>query len=54
MLTNEQRSDINEEAQQLLQQIDATVSGTEYNGQKLLDGSQSSVSLKTEGGGIAF
>ncbi|MCC6797267.1 MAG: flagellin FliC [Candidatus Hydrogenedentes bacterium] len=49
-LTNEQRSALNEEAQQLLQQIDATASDTEYNGQKLLDGSQSSVSLGTEGG----
>lgn len=49
-LTDEQRSAINEEAQQLLQQVDATANGTEYNGQNLLDGSQSSVSLGTESG----
>lgn len=49
-LTEEQRSELNEEARQLLEQIDATANGAEYNGQKLLDGSQSSVSLGTEGG----
>lgn len=49
-LTDEQRSALNDEAQQLLQQIDAAANGTEYNGQKLLDGSQASISLGTEGG----
>ncbi|NUM54166.1 MAG: flagellin FliC [Candidatus Hydrogenedentes bacterium] len=49
-LTDEQRAAINDEAQQLIQQIDETGNGAEYNGTKLLDGSQSSVSLGTEGG----
>jgi flagellin len=48
-LTDDQRAAINEEAQQLLQQIDSTGNNTDYNGTKLLDGSQTSVSLGTEG-----
>lgn len=49
-LTDEQRSAIDQEAQQLIEQIDAIGNDTEFNGTKLLDGSQSSVSLGTEGG----
>ena len=49
-LTDDQRASINEEAQQLVEQIDATGNGADYNGTKLLDGSQSSVPLGTEGG----
>lgn len=49
-LTDDQRAAINAEAQQLVQQIDATGKNAEYNGTKLLDGSQPSVPLGTSGG----
>ncbi|MBX7256176.1 MAG: flagellin FliC [Candidatus Hydrogenedentes bacterium] len=48
-LTDEQRSAINQEAQQLLSQIDETAQNTEFNGTQLLNGSQSSVSLGAGG-----
>ncbi|MBM3290749.1 MAG: flagellin FliC, partial [Candidatus Hydrogenedentes bacterium] len=49
-LTDDQRSALNDEAQQLLEQIDSTGANAEYNGTKLLDGSESSVPLGTDGG----
>ena len=49
-LSNDQRSAINEEAQQLVEQVDSTAQNAGYNGTKLLDGSQSSISLGTDGG----
>lgn len=49
-LSDNQRSAINEEAQQLVEQIDSTAQNTDFNGTKVIDGSQSSVSLGTEGG----
>lgn len=48
-LTDEQRQSINEEAQQLLQEIDATAQNTEFNDRRLLDGSNPSVTLETTG-----
>ena len=48
-LTDEQRTAINQEAQQLLSQIDETAQNTEFNGTQLLNGSQPSVSLGAGG-----
>ncbi len=47
-LTNDQRSALNAEAQQLLDQINDTAQGTEFNGQQLLNSNQS-INLGTEG-----
>ncbi|HRI88736.1 MAG TPA: flagellin [Candidatus Hydrogenedentes bacterium] len=49
-LNADQRAAINEEAQQLIQQIDQTAQNTNYNGTNLIDGSETSVSLGTQGG----
>lgn len=49
-LTHEQRAALNQEAQQLLRQIDDTATDTEHNGAKLLDGSRGSINLGVEGG----
>jgi flagellin len=49
-LTDEQRNAINEEAQQLLEQIDNTGQQTEFNGLNLLNGDAQNVPLGTEGG----
>lgn len=48
-LSDADRAALNQEAQQLLQQIDQTAQNTEFNGLKLLDGSQTNVPLGTEG-----
>ena len=48
-LTNDQRAAINEEAQQLIQQIDATAQNTDFNGTGLLDGSTPNVNLEASG-----
>lgn len=48
-LSDDQRAALNAEAQELLQQIDAVGSDTEFNGLNLLDGSQSAVTLDPEG-----
>jgi len=48
-LTDEQRNAINQEAQQLLGQIDETAQNTEFNGTQLLNGSQTTVSLGAGG-----
>lgn len=48
-LTDEQRAAINEEAQQLLDQIGDTGQSSEFNGQKLLDGSANNVNLDADG-----
>ncbi len=48
-LTDEQRAAINEEAQQLVQQIDDTAQNTEFNETGLLDGSTPSVNLDAGG-----
>ena len=48
-LTDDQRAAINEEAQQLLQEIDATAQNTEFNGQALLDGSAGPLNIDVEG-----
>ena len=48
-LSSYQRAAINNEAQQLVQQIDSTAQGTQYNGANLLSNNQS-VTLGTEGG----
>lgn len=49
-LSAEQRAAINAEAQQLLQEIDATAQNTEFNGLRPLDGSTSGVSVDGSGG----
>ncbi|MCL4693508.1 MAG: flagellin FliC [Candidatus Hydrogenedentes bacterium] len=48
-LTDDQRAALNQEAQQLLEQIDETAANTEFNGQTLLDGSATNVELGVEG-----
>lgn len=48
-LSDDQRAAINSEAQQLLDQINDTASGTEFNGRQLLNQNQT-VSLGVEGG----
>lgn len=48
-LTDDQRAAINEEAQQLIQQIDDTAQNTEFNGTGLLDGSTPNVNLDAGG-----
>lgn len=48
-LTDDQRQVLNEEAQQLVQEIDQTAQRTEFNGLQLLDGSNPNVSLDAEG-----
>jgi len=49
-LTDDQRAALNQEAQQLLEQIDETAANTEFNGRNLLDGSAANVDLGVEGG----
>jgi flagellin len=51
-LTDDQRAALNEEAQQILEEIDATAQNTEFNGTTLLDGSVTNVPLGTEGQNI--
>ena len=48
-LTQDQRNALNNEAQQILQQIDETANSTEYNGQNLLK-QNTSVDLGVQGG----
>lgn len=48
-LSDDQRAAINEEAQALLAEIDATAQNTEFNGVTPLDGSQAEVQLDAEG-----
>lgn len=48
-LTDDQRAALNQEAQQLLEQIDETAANTEFNGQTLLDGSATNLELGVEG-----
>lgn len=48
-LTDDQRGALNEEAQQLLEQIDQTAQNTEFNGLRPLDGSTGSITLDAEG-----
>lgn len=48
-LSDENRADLNQEAQQLLQQIDSVAADTEFNGQNLLD-QDTTIDLGTEGG----
>lgn len=50
-LSAEDRTALNKEAQQLLQQVDQTGQNTEFNGQKLLNGSAGSIQLGAGGGG---
>lgn len=49
-LSPDQRASLNAEAQGLLQAIDETARSTEFNGTRLLDGSQTAVPLGTESG----
>lgn len=49
-LTDEQRNAINEEAQQIIDEIDNTGQQTEFNGLNLLNGDAQNVALGTEGG----
>jgi flagellin len=49
-LTNDQRAALNNEAQQIVQQIDQTAQNTEFNGVKLLDGTTGSLAMGTESG----
>ncbi len=48
-LTDDQRAAINQEAQQLVQQINETGNNTEFNGRNLLDGTAANVQLGVEG-----
>ncbi len=48
-LSDDQRQALNTEAQQLLQEIDATAQNTEFNGLRPLDGSTGTVTLDAEG-----
>ena len=48
-LTQDQRNALNQEAQQILQQIDQTAQNTEFNGQKLLN-ANTTVDLGTQAG----
>jgi flagellin len=49
-LTDEQRAALNDEAQQILDQINTTAADTEFNGTRLLDGSATEIPIGTEGG----
>jgi flagellin len=49
-LSDENRVALNAEAQQIIEQIDATAEGTEFNGINMLDGSVASVDVGTESG----
>jgi flagellin len=49
-LTDDQRAAINEEAQQLLDQINDTANNTEFNGQQLINGTNPQVNVGTESG----
>ncbi len=48
-LTDDQRAAINQEAQQLLQEVDTAGQETEFNGTRLLDGSTNAITLDAEG-----
>lgn len=48
-LTDDQRTAIQQEAQQILQEIAATAANTEFNGTRLLDGSNPQLTLETTG-----
>ncbi len=48
-LSDADRAALNQEAQQLLQQIDQTAQNTEFNGVRLLNGSQPNIPLGTQG-----
>ena len=48
-LSDDQRQALNDEAQQLLQEIDATAQNTEFNGLRPLDGSTGTITLDAEG-----
>jgi flagellin len=50
-LSPEDRTALNKEAQQLLEQVDKTSQDTEFNGQKLLNGSSGTIQLGAGGGG---
>ncbi|HEO70155.1 MAG TPA: flagellin FliC [Candidatus Hydrogenedentes bacterium] len=49
-LTDDQRAALNEEAQQLIDQINDIGENTEFNGQALLNGEAAEIELGTEGG----
>ena len=49
-LTNDQRAALQTEAQQVLEQIEATAQGTEFNGRQLLNGTAAETELGVEGG----
>lgn len=49
-LTAEQREALNQEAQQIIEGINATAENTEYNGVRLLNGTAGPIDLGTEGG----
>lgn len=49
-LNDQQREALNQEAQQIIEQIGATGENTEFNGQKLLNGTTGTVDLGTQGG----
>jgi len=48
-MNDEQRAALNQEAQQILEGIDQTAAQTEFNGQTLLDGSQTGVPIDPQG-----
>jgi len=48
-LTDDQRQAINQEAQQILEEIDATAQNTEFNGRVLLNGDSEDIPLGTAG-----
>jgi len=49
-LTDNQRAALQTEAQQVLEQIEATAQGTEFNGRKVLNGTATETDLGVEGG----
>ncbi len=49
-LTDDQRSALNQEAQQLVQQIQGTADTTQFNGTQLLNGTAGTINLGVEGG----
>lgn len=49
-LTNDQRAALQTEAQQVLEQIEATAQGTGFNGRQLLNGAATETELGVEGG----
>ncbi len=49
-LTDEQRAAINEEAQQIIEEIDVVAENTEFNETPLLNGATTTIELGTEGG----